>query len=91
VCDVLTDEQLARQLQEQEQEGSASVPNLQEIMDMDKALALYRREEVLCLILLFCTYSYSRVKLHNVGSVTPITGCRPSAKARRQKMTWQQS
>ena len=46
---LFTDEELARQLQEQEemQNGTPAVPNLQEIMDMEMALALYRSDQVL--------------------------------------------
>ena len=49
MCHLLTDEELARQLQEQEekQQGTPSVPDLQEIMDMEMALALYRSDQVL--------------------------------------------
>jgi len=52
VSNLLTDEELAHQLQEQEekqqgQEGTPAVPNLQEIMDMEMALALYRSDQVL--------------------------------------------
>ena len=49
LCNLLTDEELARQLQEQEekQQGTPAVPNLQEIMDMEMALALYRSDQVL--------------------------------------------
>lgn len=49
VCNLLTDEELARQLQEQEekQQGTPAVPDLQEIMDMEMALALYRSDQVL--------------------------------------------
>ena len=49
MCNLLTDEELARQLQEQEgkQQGTPGVPNLHEIMDMDMGLALYRSDQVL--------------------------------------------
>ena len=49
MCNLFTDEELARQLQEQEekQQGTPVIPNLQEIMDMEMALALCRSDQVL--------------------------------------------
>lgn len=43
---LLTDEELASQLQMEEKEDSTAVPDLQEIMDMEMALALYRTDQV---------------------------------------------
>jgi hypothetical protein len=45
----LTDEELALQLQEQEEklQDTPAIPNLQEIMDMEMALSLYRSDQVL--------------------------------------------